>query len=99
MLENENYAADAIKDVPLTVLAGEFQTLIKLGNEAGRKGGEAYERGDLGEAFAWTSEAAVYSVKSNLIESEVQRRDLEDGPMSEDEARAMTNMVLEALGL
>lgn len=41
----------------------------------------------------------MYSVKSNLIESEVQRRDLEDGPMSEDEARAMTNMVLEALGL
>lgn len=96
-MNNKAYHEDVIKVIPFTELFAEYREKIKYGQALEREMNEAYRDGEIGQMFTLASELGVVSIQLQILQSEVKRRDEEDGPLSPEEASEVEAALFEEL--
>lgn len=97
-MSNVAYHKDIIKNVPLTELFDEYQDKTRDGQALEEAMNEAYLAGEIERMFDFAKVLAVISIKIQIIQLEIQRRDEEEallGPewVSEVEAALFDDLV------
>lgn len=98
-LNNEDYTAEGIRNVPFETLLSEGVAVVRGQNQAEANAAQSYADNEIGESFAWMSESAVYVIKYRLIEKELERRDQEIPMTDEDREAGEKAVMMAALGL
>lgn len=93
----ENLTAASLKARPLHDLLADFQSLVDEKNELHKRMTEAHNADDIQLLLALGSEEGIIDVQMTLIDTEAQRRDREDGPMTPEESEAAHEFVMQAL--
>lgn len=93
----ENLTAANLKARPLHELLVDFQSLVEEKNELHKRMTEAHNADDIQLLLALGSEEGIIDVQLTLIDTEAQRRDREDGPMTPEEHEAAQEVVMQAL--
>lgn len=96
-MSNEAYRENVIKYIPFTELFAEYRDQYKYGQELERKMNEAYRAGEIGQMYALAAELGVVSIQIQIIQHEVNRRDAEETPLSDEEAREIEAALFEEL--
>lgn len=96
-MKTEEYAQDTIKQVTFDRLFQEYRERFSVGQEIEHKLNTAYHDGDVKLALAYASELGVIQIQIQILQSEVERRDREEGPMSEAERESAEAALLEAM--
>lgn len=96
-MKTEEYAQDTIKQVSFDRLFQEYRERFNIGQQIEQSLNAAYRDGDVGLALAHASELGVIQIQIQILQSEVERRDREEGPMSEAERESAEAALLEAM--
>lgn len=77
-MSNVAYHEDIIKNVPLTELFDEYQDKYRDGQALEEAMNEAFRDGEIERMFDFAKVLAVISIKIQIIQHEIQRRDAEE---------------------
>lgn len=96
-MSNEDYAQENIREIPFGKLFAEFRETFSRAAELERQMNEAYFDGDIGLSFAYASELGVLTIRVQIMQAEVERRDEEDGPLTPEESAEAQAAVFDEL--